>query len=112
MSGHNQDQVETQSIKIIILYYLLDVRWISYRVPGIALTIPGFFIQNLGGNMPTQIEYFHRFGVVPTEHPQGHGTYARSRSGGLTTAELSRVNTQNASYRESGTNTYLAYASR
>lgn len=112
MFGHNQDQVETQSIKIIILYYLLDVRWISYRVPGIALTIPGFFIQNLGGNMPIQIEYFHRFGVVPTEHPQGHGTYARSRSGGLTAAELSRVNTQNASYRESGTNTYRAYASR
>lgn len=62
--------------------------------------------------MSAQVEYFHRFGVVPTEHPQGHGTYARSRSGGLTAAELSRVNTQNVSYRESGTNTYRAYASR
>ena len=112
MSGHNQDQVSTQSIKFIILYYLLDVRWISYRVPGIAHYYPRILNQNLGGNMSTQIEYFHRFGVVPTEHPQGHGTYARSRSGGLTTEELSRINTQNASYRESGTNTYRSYSSR
>lgn len=62
--------------------------------------------------MAAIIENFHRFGVVPTEHPQGHGTYARSRSGGLTAAELSRVNTQDTSYRESGTNTYRSYASR
>ena len=73
---------------------------------------PRILNQNLGGNMSAQVEYFHRFGVVPTEHPQGHGTYARSRSGGLTAAELSRVNTQDTSYRESGTNTYRAYASR
>lgn len=62
--------------------------------------------------MSSQVEYFHRFGVVPTEHPQGHGTYARSRSGGLTTAELSRVNSRDNNYRELGTNTYRAYASR
>lgn len=62
--------------------------------------------------MSAQVEYFHRFGVVPTEHPQGHNTYARSRSGGLTATELARVNAHNASYREQGTNTYRAYASR
>lgn len=62
--------------------------------------------------MSTQVEYFHRFGVVPTEHPQGHGTFARSRSGGLTAAELARVNTHDNNYRELGTNTYRAYASR
>lgn len=62
--------------------------------------------------MSTQIEYFHRFGVAPMEHPQGHRTYARSRSGGLTAAELARISSNDASYRESGTNTYRAYASR
>ena len=62
--------------------------------------------------MSAQVEYFHRFGVVPTEHPQGHGTYARSRSGGLTAAELSRVQTHDNNYREAGTNTYRVYASR
>lgn len=62
--------------------------------------------------MSTQVEYFHRFGVAPTEHPQGHRTYARSRSGGLTAAELARISSNDASYRETGTNTYRAYASR
>lgn len=71
-----------------------------------------FVSQFQGGNMSTQVEYFHRFGVAPTEHPQGHNTYARSRSGGLTATELARVNAHNASYREQGTNTYRAYASR
>ena len=84
---------------------ILQGTWDSPNYPRIS-------IQNLGGNMSTQVEYFHRFGVAPTEHPQGHRTYARSRSGGLTAAELARINSNDASYREQGTNTYRAYASR